>query len=45
MEEEIDTMDKAITIEEELIAGYACPKFILSSREERRICKPWRRGK
>ncbi|WJX44958.1 hypothetical protein P8452_31879 [Trifolium repens] len=44
MEDENDILKKDITIEEELIAGYACPKFILSSRVEKRIRKPWRRG-
>jgi hypothetical protein len=49
-DEENDDMDDDkdlgddIRIEEELFASYACPKFVLSSREERRIRKPWKRG-
>ncbi|XP_058765607.1 uncharacterized protein LOC131639119 [Vicia villosa] len=33
-----------ITIEEELIGGYECPKFIFSAEEEERMQRPWRRG-
>ncbi|XP_058725672.1 uncharacterized protein LOC131596965 [Vicia villosa] len=33
-----------ITIEEEVIGGYECPKFIFSAEEEERMQRPWRRG-
>ncbi|XP_058764722.1 uncharacterized protein LOC131638194 [Vicia villosa] len=33
-----------ITIEEEVIRGYECPKFIFSAEEEERMQRPWRRG-
>jgi hypothetical protein len=44
MEEETELGKKDVTIEEELIAGYVCLRFILSTREEKRIRKPWRCG-
>ncbi|MCI26374.1 hypothetical protein A2U01_0047569, partial [Trifolium medium] len=35
---------EGIVIEEHQIENYACPTFILSKEEEKRIHRPWRRG-
>ncbi|GAU30238.1 hypothetical protein TSUD_67900 [Trifolium subterraneum] len=38
--EEGDTM----RVVENTIGGYACPEFVFSKSEEKRIYRPWRRG-
>ncbi|XP_058758250.1 uncharacterized protein LOC131631474 [Vicia villosa] len=43
-EEILEDTNGDITIEEERIGGYECPKFIFSAAEKERMQRPWRRG-
>ncbi|PNX65246.1 hypothetical protein L195_g062498, partial [Trifolium pratense] len=31
-------------VEERMIGNYACPQFVFSKKEEKRIYRQWRRG-
>jgi hypothetical protein len=39
-----DEEEDVMKVEENTIGGYACPEFVFSKFEEKRIYRPWRRG-
>jgi hypothetical protein len=39
-----DEEEDVMKVEENTIGGYACPEFVFSKSEEKRIYRPWRRG-
>ncbi|MCI60066.1 hypothetical protein A2U01_0081321, partial [Trifolium medium] len=43
-EEEDEEEREEMKVEEHTIGGYACPEFVFSKTEDKRIYRPWRKG-